>query len=129
MYEVKIQKVNCFFIINKLFFGDFILGSGASIADVRDLYQAKQAARKLKKVNYDATKHRDEVDMSNQIRSYPMSASISPERKPTNSPPKLPINPASSVSAIKKSQCEFLMNSSFMFFFLLPLSFFTETIC
>jgi hypothetical protein len=62
------------------------LGLGDSIADIRALYQAKQAVGKLKRVTYDETKHRDEVDMSNQIRSFPMAASKSPERQINDSP-------------------------------------------
>jgi hypothetical protein len=92
----------------------FNLGLGDSIADVRALYQAKQAAAKVKKVNYDETKHRDEVDMSNQIRSYPMAASTSPERQVKDLP-------TSSKSVIKKSQSLFgkgnyICNFSFSFF-------------
>ena len=56
------------------------------MADVRELYQAKQAAAKTKRTTFDETKHRDEVNMSNQIRSYPMTASISPERSVKESP-------------------------------------------
>ncbi|CAF0777905.1 unnamed protein product [Adineta steineri] len=55
-------------------------GLADSMADVRDLYHAKQAASKTKRIKYDETKHRDEVDMS-QIRSYPMAASKSPEHQ------------------------------------------------
>ena len=46
-----------------------------------ELYQAQQAAVKTKRTIYDETKHCNEVDVSNQIRSYPMSVSISPERQ------------------------------------------------
>ncbi len=55
------------------------------MADIRELYQAKQAAGKMKRMTYDETKHRDEVDISTQIRSFPMAASISPERKTNDS--------------------------------------------
>ena len=54
------------------------LGLGDSIADVRELYQARQASGKTKRVTYDETKYRDEVDASTQIRSYPMAASETP---------------------------------------------------
>jgi len=63
------------------------------------LYRAKQAAGKMKRTMYDETKHRDEVDMSNQIRSYPMAASTSPERQIKDSM----INQTNSASVIKKS--------------------------
>ncbi|CAF1592841.1 unnamed protein product [Adineta ricciae] len=53
-------------------------GLGDSIADVRELYQARQASGKTKRTVYDETKHRDEVDASTQIRSYPMAASEAP---------------------------------------------------
>lgn len=63
------------------------LGVGESIADIRELYQAKQAAAKTKRMVFDETKHRDEVDTSTQIRSYPMAASTSPERRVKEPPP------------------------------------------
>lgn len=45
--------------------------------------------------------------MSTQIRSYPMAASTSPERKlKDSSPPKLLINQSNSTSIIKKSSLE-----------------------
>jgi hypothetical protein len=71
-------------------------GLADSIADIREIYQAKQAAGKVKRIIYDETKNRDEIDTSTQIRSYPMAASISsPERQ---------INQTSSTSVIKKSK-------------------------
>ena len=57
-----------------------------SIADLREIYQAKQAAGKTKRVAYDETRDRDETSISGQIRSYPYGASISPERQSEASP-------------------------------------------
>jgi hypothetical protein len=57
-----------------------------SISDLREIYQAKQAAGKTKRVAYDETRDRDQTTVSGQIRSYPYGASISPERKEDPSP-------------------------------------------
>jgi len=67
-------------------------GLADSIADIREIYQAKQAAGKVKRIIYDETKNRDEIDTSTQIRSYPMAASID---LPT-------VNQPSSTSVTKK---------------------------
>ena len=86
-------------------FEDFFnLGLGDSIADIRELYQAKQAAGKIKRINYDETKNRDEVETLTQIRSYPMAASTSPERQLKDSPTNITVNQTSSTSVIKKSK-------------------------
>ncbi len=79
----------------------FNSGLGDSIADIRELYQAKQAAGKIKRITYDETKNRDEVHISSQIRSYPMAASTSPERQLKDSPTKIT---TISTSVIKKSK-------------------------
>ncbi|CAF5144036.1 unnamed protein product, partial [Rotaria sp. Silwood1] len=55
-----------------------------SMADVRDLYQAKQAAGKTKKMIQDETKNRDQDDTTTSIRSYPLAASTSPPRELKN---------------------------------------------
>lgn len=60
-----------------------------SISDLREVYQAKQAAGKVKRVAYDETRDRDQTTISGQIRSYPYGASISPERK-EDPPPVVP---------------------------------------
>jgi hypothetical protein len=91
------------------------------MTDVRELYQAKQAARKIKKINYDETKHRDEVDTSTQIRSYPMVASSLPEK---DLPASTPVNQINSTSVIKKSKG---IANEFLFNFFFSLS--TKTIC
>ncbi|CAF4024656.1 unnamed protein product, partial [Rotaria sp. Silwood1] len=59
-------------------------GLADSMADVRDLYQAKQAAGKTKKMIQDETKNRDQDDTTTSIRSYPLAASTSPPRELKN---------------------------------------------
>jgi predicted transcriptional regulator len=80
------------------------LGLGDSMADIRQLYQAKQAAGKVKRITYDETKHRDEVDTSSQIRSYPMVESTPSERQLQDSPKSVAMKLTSSTSVTKKSR-------------------------
>jgi hypothetical protein len=97
------------------------------MSDIREIYQAKQAAGKIKRINYDETKNRDEVDRHSQIRSYPMAASTSPERQLKDSSTNIIVNQTSSTSVIKKSK---LIGNIFeTFYFVVFFSFFTSTIC
>ncbi|CAF1950881.1 unnamed protein product [Rotaria magnacalcarata] len=72
-------------------------GLADSMADVRELYEAKQAAGKVKRIRYDERKTRDD-DTTTSIRSYPLSATKSPTREVNNSP----LNEIRSQSVIKK---------------------------
>ena len=51
------------------------------MADIREIYQAKQAAGKVKRIVYDETKNRNETNSMSHIRAYPLGAPTSPERK------------------------------------------------
>lgn len=53
-------------------------GLGDSIADIREIYQAKQAAGKTKRMIFDETKDRDGMLMGSQIRSFPLAAPAPP---------------------------------------------------
>ncbi|UJR22788.1 hypothetical protein I4U23_025820 [Adineta vaga] len=80
-------------------------GLSDSMADIRELYHAKQAAGKLKRVTYDETKHRDEVDTSKQIRSYPMPAeeTLPSEQQKPDLSKILPLKPTNSTAISKKT--------------------------
>ena len=72
------------------------------MADIRDLYQAKQAAGKTKRIIYDETKNRDESNIAPHIRAYPMVASNTSEQQPNSSQTNLALNQTSSISIHKK---------------------------
>ena len=71
------------------------------MTDVRELYQAKQAAGKVNRITYDETV---QVDRSIQIRSHPMSASPSSERELKCSSTNKSPNHTKSTSIIKNSK-------------------------
>lgn len=50
------------------------------MSDIREIYQAKQTANKIKKMTPNESKNRDEDDTKTQIRSFPLAASTSPEK-------------------------------------------------
>ncbi|CAF3043872.1 unnamed protein product [Rotaria sp. Silwood2] len=77
-------------------------GLADSMADIRELYQAKQAANKVKKMIQKETKNRDQDDTKTPIRSYPLVASTSPSQELKKSPISLTISQTSSTSAINK---------------------------
>ncbi|CAF0959781.1 unnamed protein product [Rotaria sordida] len=77
-------------------------GLADSMADIRELYQAKQAANKVKKTMQDETKNRDQDDTTIPIRSYPLAASTSPPRELKNSPKSLITSQTNSTSVINK---------------------------
>ncbi len=81
------------------------LSLGHSTTDTRQIYQTKQATEKVKRIVYDETKNRNEVDLPTQIRSYPMSASISRQRQVKDSPTTKAMNSTNSTFIIKKSKC------------------------
>jgi len=64
----------------------------------------KQATEKVKRIVYDETKNRNEVGLPTQIRSYPISASISRQRQVSDSPTTKAMNSTNSTFIIKKSK-------------------------
>jgi hypothetical protein len=65
----------------------------------------KQATEKVKRIVYDETKNRNEVDLPTQIRSYPTSTSISRQRQVKDSLTTKATNSTNSTFINKKSKC------------------------